>query len=148
MQKEEINEYLKILENAFKKEKADFCGVIYSGLILTRDGVKVLEYNMRFGDPECQVLLELLDTNRGVDLLNIFIKMTEGRLKKNDLKFSKNKACCVVLASEGYPFNPKKAQKLKILMKRKNMAVKFILQGLKPCKTLALLGRKVSKISI
>ena len=82
IQKEEINEYLKILENALKKEKADFCGVIYSGLILTRDGVKVLEYNMRFGDPECQVLLELLDTNRGVDLLNIFIKMTEGRLKK------------------------------------------------------------------
>ncbi len=131
IQKEEINEYLKILENALKKEKADFCGVIYSGLILTRDGVKVLEYNMRFGDPECQVLLELLDTNRGVDLLNIFIKMTEGRLKKNDLKFSKNKACCVVLASEGYPFNPKKGAKIKNLDEAEKYGCKVYFAGVK-----------------
>ena len=130
-QKEEIAEYLKTLETALKKEKADFCGVIYSGLILTRDGVKVLEYNMRFGDPECQALLELLDTEHGADLLNIFIKMTEGCLKKDDLKFSKNKACCVVLASDGYPSNPKKGAKIRDLDAAKKYGCKVYFAGVK-----------------
>ncbi len=96
--------YLKQLENALRAECADFCGVIYSGLMLANDDIYVLEYNIRFGDPEIQSLLELLDN----DLLDIFIKMTEKRLNELQLKFRRKTAYCVVLASEGYPFNPKK----------------------------------------
>lgn len=130
-QKKEIDDYLNLLESALKKKKADFCGVIYSGLILTDGGVKVLEYNMRFGDPECQVLLELLDVELGVDLLDIFIKMTDGCLSKEDLKFTENSACCVVLASKGYPSEPKKGAVIKNLECAGKYGCKVYFAGIK-----------------
>ncbi len=99
-----LADYLKQLENALKAEHADFCGVIYSGLMLANNDIYVLEYNIRFGDPEIQSLLELLDN----DLLDIFIKMSEKRLNEAQLTFGRKTAYCVVLASEGYPINPKK----------------------------------------
>lgn len=110
-EQKQLEEYQNNLKKALLKENADFKGIIYSGLILTIKGVYVLEYNMRFGDPETQVLLELLDT----DLLYIFLKMSDKKLDKIDLKFNRKKAYCVVLASEGYPDSPKRGAQIKNL---------------------------------
>lgn len=84
---------------AMKAEGRPFKGCLYFGLMLTPDGPKVIEYNCRFGDPETQVVLPLLES----DLLQIMIACTEGRLKDVEVKFSEGAACCVVMASEGYP---------------------------------------------
>lgn len=111
-QKKQVNKYLKVLQSALQSEKADFTGVLYSGLMLTENGVYVLEYNVRFGDPEIQALLELLDDTKGADLLDIFIKMGEKRLNEVDLKFKRTGAYCVTLASSGYPENPEKGAQI------------------------------------
>ena len=84
------------------KDGFPLTGIIYAGLMLTIDGPKVLEYNMRFGDPETQVQLRLLESN----LLKSMKKTINGTLTKDDYR-SSNKACVgVVLASEGYPGKP------------------------------------------
>lgn len=106
----DLADYLKKLETALKSEKADFCGVIYSGLILTNKGIKVLEFNMRFGDPETQALLMHLDS----DLLEIFIKMTQKKLSEVKLKWKKGTSVCIVIAADGYPVNPKIGKEIKI----------------------------------
>ncbi len=100
----EINEYINKLEAALKRENADFAGVIYSGLILTKDGIKVLEYNMRFGDPETQPLLMHLDS----DLLVLFVKAAKKQLKDVKINWKNDMTLCVVVAADGYPFSPKK----------------------------------------
>lgn len=74
-------------------------GVLYAGLILTKEGPKVLEFNARFGDPEAQVVLPRLKT----DLIDIFNAVIEGNLHKINLKWKDNAAVCVVIASGGYP---------------------------------------------
>ena len=84
---------------AMNAEGRTFRGCLYFGLMITPDGPKVIEYNCRFGDPETQVVLPLLET----DLLTIMQAVSEGRLKDVDVKFRKEHACCVVLASRGYP---------------------------------------------
>ncbi|MCL2589113.1 MAG: phosphoribosylamine--glycine ligase [Oscillospiraceae bacterium] len=84
---------------AMEKEGRPFKGVIYFGLMLTPDGPKVIEYNARFGDPETQPILELLET----DLLEIFQAVVDERLDEIDIRWSDKAACCVVLASGGYP---------------------------------------------
>ena len=84
---------------AMNAEGRTFRGCLYFGLMITPDGPKVIEYNCRFGDPETQVVLPLLET----DLLTIMQAVSEGRLKDVDVKFRKEHACCVVLASKGYP---------------------------------------------
>lgn len=76
-----------------------FKGVLYFGLMLTEKGPKVIEYNARFGDPEAETVLPLLET----DLLDIFDAVLEGRLSNLDIKWTNEASCCVVLASEGYP---------------------------------------------
>ena len=73
--------------------------VLYFGLMITKDGPKVIEYNSRFGDPETQVVLPLLEG----DLLEIMLATTEGTLAEVEFGFSKKYACCVVAASDGYP---------------------------------------------
>lgn len=123
----QIAEYLETLQKALIKGGADFCGIIYSGLILTGDGVQVLEYNMRFGDPECQVLLELLEN----DLLSVFLMMTQKRLCDIDLKFRCERAYCLVLASEGYPWNPKKGAKISGLDEAVKFGCKVYFAGVK-----------------
>ncbi|NLB29969.1 MAG: phosphoribosylamine--glycine ligase, partial [Clostridiales bacterium] len=85
--------------DAMKKEGRAFKGVIYFGLMLTPDGPKVIEYNARFGDPETQAVLPMLDT----DLLDIFEAVTDERLSEIDVKWKAGAACCVVMASGGYP---------------------------------------------
>ena len=98
-EKKSLDDYLKKLENALLSSKADFCGVIYSGLMLADDEVYVLEYNMRFGDPEIQCILEVFEN----DILDVFEKMTQGRLRDVKLRFKNEPSFCVVLASQGYP---------------------------------------------
>ncbi len=85
--------------NAMNKEGRKFKGCLYFGLMLTPDGPKVIEYNCRFGDPETQVVLPLLET----DLLTIMKAVENETLSELDIKFSKGAACCVVMASNGYP---------------------------------------------
>lgn len=84
---------------AMNKEGRTFEGCLYFGLMLTKDGPKVIEYNCRFGDPETQVVLPLLES----DLLEIMIAVSKKELKNVDVKFSNGAACCVVMASKGYP---------------------------------------------
>ena len=84
---------------AMKAEGRPFRGCLYFGLMLTPKGPKVIEYNCRFGDPETQVVLPLLES----DLLTVMRATTEGRLAQTEVKFSDKSACCVILASEGYP---------------------------------------------
>ena len=84
---------------AMEQEGRPFTGCLYFGLMLTPDGPKVIEFNCRFGDPETQVVLPLLDT----DLLTIMEATANGTLDQVEVRFRNRHACCVVLASEGYP---------------------------------------------
>ena len=84
---------------AMKEEGREFRGCLYFGLMITKDGPKVIEYNCRFGDPETQVVLPLLES----DLLTVMQACTYGKLAECEVKFREGNACCVVLASKGYP---------------------------------------------
>ena len=84
---------------AMNAEGRTFRGCLYFGLMLTPNGPKVIEYNCRFGDPETQVVLPLLES----DLLTIMRACTEGTLAQTEVRFSAKHACCVILASKGYP---------------------------------------------
>ncbi|MBE6678380.1 MAG: phosphoribosylamine--glycine ligase [Ruminococcaceae bacterium] len=85
--------------NAMNQEGRSFKGCLYFGLMLTADGPKVIEYNCRFGDPETQVVLPLLKT----DLLTVMQAVTNGTLADVDVEFKDDSACCVIIASGGYP---------------------------------------------
>lgn len=102
IEKQWFYDYQNSLEKALKIEGANFKGIVYSGLIITKEGLKVLEYNVRFGDPEVQALMMLLET----DLLEIFQNTLEQNLDKQVLKYKKTKSVCLVLASRGYPEEP------------------------------------------
>ena len=84
---------------AMNAEGRTFKGCLYFGLMLTPNGPKVIEYNCRFGDPETQVVLPLLET----DLLTVMQAVTAGKLKDVEVKFADQHACCVIMASKGYP---------------------------------------------
>ena len=90
--------------NAMNAEGRTFKGCLYFGLMLTPNGPKVIEYNCRFGDPETQVVLPLLES----DLLDIMQATTNGSLADTEVKFADKHACCVILASNGYPTSYKK----------------------------------------
>ena len=85
--------------NAMNSEGRTFKGCLYFGLMLTPDGPKVIEYNCRFGDPETQVVLPLLES----DLLTVMQATTNGTLADTEVKFEGGAACCVIMASYGYP---------------------------------------------
>lgn len=85
--------------NAMNSEGRTFKGCIFFGLMITPKGPKVIEYNCRFGDPETQVVLPLLES----DLLTVMQAVTQGTLTADMVKFSDKSACCVVMASDGYP---------------------------------------------
>ena len=93
---------------AMQAEGCPFKGCLYFGLMLTPDGPKVIEYNCRFGDPETQVVLPLLES----DLLEIMQATTNGTLDKTEVKFSDGAAACVILASGGYPVAYEKGKKI------------------------------------
>ncbi len=85
--------------DAMAAEGRPFTGVLFTGLMLTEDGPKVLEYNARFGDPETQVVLPRMKT----DMIEVMEACVDGRLEEVQLEFEDNAAVCVVLASDGYP---------------------------------------------
>ena len=85
--------------NALNSEGRKFKGCLYFGLMLTQDGPKVIEYNCRFGDPEAEAVLPLLEG----DLLDIMLAVRDERLNEVNVKFKDGASCCVVLASHGYP---------------------------------------------
>ena len=89
---------------AMNSEDRTFRGCLYFGLMLTPDGPKVIEYNCRFGDPETQVVLPLLES----DLLTVMQATTNGTLADTEVRFSDKYACCVITASAGYPVSYKK----------------------------------------
>ena len=90
--------------DAMASEGRPFTGILFTGLMLTEDGPKVLEYNARFGDPEAQVVLPRMEN----DIIDVFEACIDGTLDKIDLKFTDNACVCVVLASDGYPLEYKK----------------------------------------
>ena len=98
--KEKISEEIlpKILEG-FKKENIDYRGVLFIGFMINESGIYVLEFNVRFGDPETQVVLELIDN----DILDLLMKTSSKKLDQVKLEINDKKAVCLVLASEGYP---------------------------------------------
>ena len=89
---------------AMNAEGRTFKGCLYFGLMLTENGPKVIEYNCRFGDPETQVVLPLMES----DLLTVMQAVTNGTLADTEVKFAKKHACCVITASMGYPESYKK----------------------------------------
>lgn len=95
---------VKILEKVkigLEKEKIDFKGILFIGLMITNKGVKVLEFNVRFGDPEAEVVLPRLES----DILDIILKTIDGTIEREDLKWNPKPCICTVLASGGYPHN-------------------------------------------
>lgn len=101
---EEVDEFCKkyvyqATMDAMKAEGRDFVGILFCGLMLTKNGPKVLEYNARFGDPEAQVVLPRMKN----DIVEVMEACIDGRLEEIPLEFEDNAAVCVVLASKGYP---------------------------------------------
>ncbi len=96
--------------DAMNKEGRTFKGCLYFGLMLTEKGPKVIEYNCRFGDPETQVVLPLLES----DLLTVMKAVTDETLADCEVKFSDKSACCVIMASEGYPVKYEKGYEITI----------------------------------
>ena len=94
--------------NAMNAENRTFKGVLYFGLMKTADGVKVIEYNCRFGDPETQVVLPRLKS----DLCEIFNAVIDQRLDEIDIEWNDDACVCVVMASGGYPKNYEKGYKI------------------------------------
>ena len=94
-----------------KKKKIKYIGVIYAGLMLTSSGPKVIEFNCRFGDPECQALMPLM----GKEFASVLFACAQGEIK-NAPKLTFNDECsaCVVAASKGYPETPQKGDKINI----------------------------------
>ncbi len=95
---------------AMNQEGRRFQGCLYFGLMLTSNGPKVIEYNCRFGDPETQVVLPLLES----DLLTVMQTVTNGTLSETEVVFKKECACCVIMASKGYPSSYEKGFELTI----------------------------------
>ena len=93
---------------AMEKEGCPFKGCLYFGLMMTPDGPKVIEYNCRFGDPETQVVLPLLES----DLLTVMLATTNGTLAETEVRFSNDAAACVILASGGYPVAYEKGKEI------------------------------------
>ena len=95
---------------AMVEEGRTFKGCLYFGLMITEKGPKVIEYNCRFGDPETQVVLPLLES----DLLTVMKAVTEERLSEVEVKFADKSACCVIMASKGYPESYDKGFEIKV----------------------------------
>lgn len=96
--------------HAMKNEGRTFKGCLYFGLMLTPNGPKVIEYNCRFGDPETQVVLPLLES----DLLTVMQAVTNETLSSCEVKFADKNACCVIMASEGYPVKYEKGYEITV----------------------------------
>ena len=108
--------------DAMNKEGRTFKGCLYFGLMITKDGPKVIEYNCRFGDPETQVVLPLLDS----DLFAIMKAVHDGKLAETEIKWKNEYACCVIKASCGYPQKYETGFEITVPEKLKHNAEVFI----------------------
>jgi phosphoribosylamine--glycine ligase len=104
MEREMMRTVILPTVEGMKKIGSPYRGILYAGMMLTKDGPKLIEYNVRFGDPECQALLIRMNN----DLLPILIATREGKLVDVELSWNQASSICVVLAAEGYPGTPKK----------------------------------------
>jgi len=132
--KKRLEEYKKQLQAALEKEKPDFVGFIYSGLILAqRDRTwdwNVLEYNVRLGDPEAQAILAHLKT----DFLKILQAALDQNLDKVKLEYNEDISACLVLACEGYPKAPRDGKKITLPEETyENFAIKVFYAGVEEC---------------
>ena len=109
-EKEVLEKIMLPTINAMNAEGRTFKGVLYFGLMKTKDGMKVIEYNARFGDPETQVILPMLKT----DLMDIFQAVTDERLADIDIEWETGSCVCVVLASGGYPESYEKGKEITV----------------------------------
>lgn len=106
LKKKTIERIIKPTLEAMKKLGCPFTGILYAGLMITNEGPKLIEYNVRFGDPECQVILPRLKT----DLLSLIVNCCRNKLSESIVEWNKNYALTIVMASEGYPGSYKKDQ--------------------------------------
>ena len=115
IEKKIINRIIKPTLLAMKKSKNPFTGFLYAGLMIKNSNPFLIEYNIRMGDPECQVILPRLDT----DLIDIFMSSVKNNLDKIKIKWKKNKCMTIVLCSKGYPLKYKKNKIIKNIRKIK-----------------------------
>ncbi|MBC8791280.1 MAG: phosphoribosylamine--glycine ligase [Tagaea sp. CACIAM 22H2] len=111
MEKRIMDEIVLPTVKGMAKEGAPFKGVLFAGLMIGKAGPKLIEFNVRFGDPECQTLMLRLKS----DLLPALIASQQGELKRFDLRWRDDTAICVVMAAEGYPNTPKKGTEIRNL---------------------------------
>lgn len=135
-----LNPFLK----GIQADKIDFRGVIFIGLMITEDGIKVLEFNTRFGDPETQSILNRLDS----DLLDLMIKTSEDKLDQADLVFNDKKVLTLILASAGYPEAYEKGFKISGLDKIEGVKIYHAGTKLDGEKLLTAGGRVLSIVAI
>ncbi len=117
-----LEDVLKPIISGLKKEGREYKGVIYAGLVFAKEGIKVLEFNARFGDPETQVLLPELET----DIVEIFTAVIEGQLSKINIKWKNTPVVCVIAASGGYPASYQKGKRISGLEKLENKKDIFV----------------------
>ncbi len=108
---------------AMSDKASPFSGILFAGLILTKDGPKLLEYNTRFGDPETQAILPRLKS----DLLELMLKVSEGDLENYQIEFSDQVAISIVLAAKGYPEEYQKNTEIKNLLNAENASKNVII---------------------
>jgi phosphoribosylamine--glycine ligase len=118
IEKEILEKIMKPAIEAMKKEGRPYKGVLYAGLMITKQGPKVVEFNCRFGDPEVQALLPRLDS----DLAEILEACIDGNLSEKEVKWSEKACCCVVMASGGYPGKYEKGKEISGLEKAGELA--------------------------
>lgn len=135
-----LNPFLK----GIQADKMDFRGVIFIGLMITADGINVLEFNTRFGDPETQSILNRLDS----DLLDLMIKTSEDKLAEADLVFNDKKVLTLILASAGYPEAYEKGFEISGLDKLEGVKIYHAGTELEGDKVLTAGGRVLSIVSI
>lgn len=117
-----LDEILKPLLTGLKRKKVRYSGVIYVGLMVTSDGPKVLEFNARFGDPECQPIMMRLKS----DLVSLLEATIEGRLDQMEAEWYQDAAVCVVLCAQGYPGSYETGKEIRGLEKLKDWRRGFV----------------------
>ena len=122
-----ISQILKPIILGMKKIDQLYKGVLYAGLMLTKEGPKVLEFNCRFGDPETQPQLMLLKS----DLVNLILACLKSNLKNERIRWYPGFSVCVILASKGYPISYKKGFEVQGLSKRKTASIQIFHAGTK-----------------
>lgn len=121
MEKFVLENVLKPTVDGMAKEGRLYKGVLYAGLMVTKDGIKVLEFNARFGDPETQAVLMRLDS----DLVEIMEAVIDGKLAEQEIKWQQKPAVCVVVAAGGYPKSYRKGDEITGLAEANQNAVVF-----------------------